>query len=1159
MNKILNPNSLGVKIPLRFNLMTIMRVFLLLITIGLSSVYANSTYAQTKIDINVNDVELEDLFKEIQDSSEFIFFYNDDLIKNNNKVTLSLSKASLSNILDLAFANTGLSYKIDGRQVVVKKAEKPQVFQNLDSEVSTLPLQSSITGTVTDADGSPLPGANVLVKGTTNGTQTDFDGNYTITADSDATLVFSYIGFASQEVAIGGQSSINIAMAEDASQLSEVVVTGYSSQTRGDITGAVSSVNMSEAVKAPIVNAAEALEGRVTGVSIINNGTPGGAPKITIRGFGTSNNTGPLFIIDGVQTEDASVLNSINPNDISQMNVLKDGAAAIYGARASNGVVIVTTKGGGYNMAKPQISVDAYSGYAEATNLPELLNSQQLGDVLFTGATNDGVAFDHPQYGNGSSAVVPSTLQGYTRVNTYNPIVRGPASAATTPGGTRWLDEITQNAQVNSASISLQNGTETGKYFMSANYLNREGILKTTGFKQGTTRLNSEFKLGDKVRIGEHLSLSFSNTVRGNTINDALRSSPLIPVVDDEGRFVGTGAQGTGNSRSPVAQLIRGQDNFNKLFRVFGDIYLSAEILDGLTFKTTFAGNIESLDSRAFQALDPEHGEPLGTNTLTEQNIDNFGWNWSNTLNYSKTFGDHSLNALVGIESVENGSKGKRVSRDGFIFETPEFYLLNNGTGTPNVGVAFDNGNTLASIFGTASYSYKGKYFGTVTVRNDKSSRFVGDNKSQTFPSFSAGWLISKEDFFPQDTFITRLKLKGSWGQLGNQTLPANNPTQNITLLNENLANYALDGSIISTGVLLNQVGNPDLKWETSEATNVGLEIGLFDNKLTVDFDYFNIDTKDLITRDNSLISTTAIDAQAPLVNLGSVNNKGFDLGIGYNNETASGVSYGITANISKYKNEVTELISEFQTGRSDLRGGAVTRTTVGRPISSFFGRRVTGFDGNGRFTYADVTGEGTIDDDDRDYIGSPHPDFTYGINLSVAYKGFDLSTLLSGSQGNDVYNYEKIFTDFPTFVNGNRSVRVLDSWTPTNTNASLPAISNTITNSETQPNSYFVEDGSFLRMKNIQIGYSLPETVIDQIGIESFRIYIQASNLFTITGYDGLDPEVTTNNAFGQNNLLVSGQTPNNNNTSGNLSLGIDFGTFPQARIFTLGVNLKL
>lgn len=1017
-------------------------------------------------------------------------------------------------------------------------------FQMVDAKAPSTDLtidayQVTISGTVTDDTGAPLPGANVVVKGTTNGTQTDFDGNYTITADENATLVFSYIGFATQEIPINGQTTIDITLSEDTNQLSEVVVLGYASQTRGDLTGSVASVDVSEATKQPLVNAAEALEGRVTGVTVVNTGTPGDAPKIVIRGFGTSNNTNPLYIIDGVQTDNANVLNSINPQDIEQINVLKDGAAAIYGARASNGVVIITTKSGSYNQGEPVVSLDVYSGIARAANEPSLLNVEQHANMIFESLSNDGATVTHPQYGDGPTPTIPSQLVGYTRVVSYDPITRAPRSATVRPGGTDWLDAITQNAQVQNVSMSIQNGNETGKYFMSANFLNREGIFLETGFKQGTTRLNSEFKIGDKIIIGEHLNASFSN--RGNNsseVNNAFRMSPLIPVYDDEGDFAGTGAPGLSNTRSPVAQLLRRKDDYNKIFRVFGDVYLQAQLYEGLTFKTTISGNIENFSQRRFQALDPEHIEPLSTNTLFEQDINSFTWTWNNTLNYTKTIGDHNLNALVGIEAVEDGSKGKQISRNGFLFETPDFYLLSNGSGTPNVDFAFDGETSLFSIFGTANYSYAGKYFATVTVRNDKSSRFLGDNQSQTFPSFSAGWLISEEDFFPKDSFISRLKLKGSWGQLGNQTLPVNNPTINISQLNEQLANYALNGSSISTGAILNSVGNPDLKWETSETANFGIEAGFFDDELFLTFEVFDIQTKDLINRDNSLISTTAIDAQAPFVNLGDVQNRGFDLAIGYNHTTSYGLNYSVQANISRYKNEVKEWISDFTVGRTNLRGGAVTRTEVGQPISYFYGREVTGFDSNGRFTYRDVNGDGQIDDEnDRTFIGSPHPDFTYGINLSMDYKGFDLSAFFSGSQGNDVYNYEKIFTDFPTFFNGNRSTRVLDSWTPDNTDATLPALSQTIQNAETQPNSYFVEDASFLRLKNLQIGYTFPNNITESLGMSSLRLYLQGTNLFTITDYEGFDPEVISND---------------------NLSLAIDFGNFPLSQIFTVGINTK-
>ena len=678
---------------------------------------------------------------------------------------------------------------------------------------------------------------------------------------------------------------------------------------------------------------------------------------------------------------------------------------------------------------------------------------------------------------------------------------------------------------------------------LSANYLNRQGILNDTGFKQGITRLNSEFKIGEFITIGEHLNASFSNQNEGTleAINMAYRSSPLIPVFDDEGDFAGTGLSSTGlsNTRNPVALLSRGSDNYNKIFRVFGDLYLQAQLYEGLTFRTTISGNIEHFSQRRFQKLDPEFSEPLSVNTLFEQSIDNWTWTWNNVLNYSKVVGDHNINALVGIEAVEESSKGMGVSRNDYLFETPDFYLLSNGAGSPNIDFAYDGGNTLFSIFGTANYSYKGKYFATVTLRNDKSSRFLGDNQSQTFPSFSAGWLVSDEDFFPADGLISRLKLKASYGQLGNQTLPANNPTINISNLNEVLGNYAINGSSIATGAILSQVGNPNLKWETSVSTNFGFEMGLFDNDLSISFEYFDIDTKDLITRDLSLISTTAIDAAAPLVNLGDIQNTGFDLAIGYSHETDYGLNYSINANISHYKNEVKNLISDFQAGRTDLRGGAVTRTEVGRSISEYFGRRVTGLDANGRFTYEDVNGDGTINDDDRTYIGSPHPDFTYGVNLAASYKNFDLSAFFSGSQGNDAYNYQKIFSDFPTFFGSNQSTRVLNAWTPDNTNTSVPALSQNITNAETNPNSYFVEDASFLRLKNLQIGYTFDDTIASKIGLDMLRVYVQGTNLFTITDYNGLDPEVISND---------------------NLSLGIDGPNpvFPLAQILSIGINTK-
>ena len=1003
---------------------------------------------------------------------------------------------------------------------------------------------AQVSGTVLDdRTGETLIGASVLIKGTFDGSVTDIDGRFNLpTAKAGDILTITYIGYNEKEMTVGSESTMEIRLSQGIS-LDEIVVTGYATQTRGDITGSVASVDMLEAVKTPVVNAAEALQGRVTGVSVVTNGNPGDAPKINIRGFGTSNNTNPLYIIDGLQTDDPNALNYINPDDIDQMNVLKDGAAAIYGARASNGVVIITTKGGGYDMEKPLVTVNAYTGSSSISNTPGLLNAQQHADMIWQSQANDGLETSHPQYGDGASPNIPSSIVGYTRVASYNPITFAPVgefNATVAPGGTDWIDAISQSAKLTNLSLSIANGEKNGKYYLGANYLKRDGILNHTGFNRGNVKVNSEYKIGKRIRIGEHFNLSYTkgNSGTDEAIEGALRMTPLLPVMDDAGNFTGVAGPGLSNTRNPAAQLYRTRNNFNKRFNLLGDTYISAEIFDGLTAKSVIAGGFGTLDTRSFTALDPEHGEPISNNTLNEQNQTSFNWNWTNTLNYVKTAGDHYINGIVGVEALKETSKGLGISRQGYLFEVPEFYLLGNGSGVPNVDYAFDGASSLFSIFASANYNFKEKYYVTATLRQDESSRFVGDNKSDIFPSFSVGWDLTKEDFFPQGGFFDRIKFKGSWGQLGNQTLPANNPTINISNLSESLANYSFDGSTVTTGALLTQVGNPDLKWETSVSTNVGVDLSMLDHKFQVTLELFNIKTRDLITRDFSSISSTAIDAGAPLVNLGDIQNRGIDLSLGYGDRTSSGFGYDISFNISRYKNEVLSLINDAPVaGRGDLRNGAVTRTEVGDELSYFYGREITGFDATGRFTYADVNGDGIIDDEDRTKLGSPHPDFTYGINLKLDYKGFDASLFFTGSQGNEIYNYNKVFTDFGLFFNGNRSDRVLNAWTPSNTDTDVPALTTSYPLEEASSNSYFVEDGSYFRLRNLQVGYTLPTSMTDKANLESLRVYIQGTNLFTRTKYQGFDPEIISYD---------------------NLSLGIDRRIYPMSKVITFGTNIR-
>lgn len=1002
----------------------------------------------------------------------------------------------------------------------------------------------TVSGTVSDETGV-LPGANVLIKGTTTGTQTDFDGNYTLLdVGSDATLVFSYIGYKSAEVVVAGQETIDITLEEDAARLDEVIVTGYGTQTRGEITGAVASVEVNEAVKVPVQNAAELLQGRVTGVTVTQSGTAGDAPKINVRGFGSSNNTDPLFIIDGVQTDNGDVLNNINPTDIKEMTVLKDAAAAIYGARASNGVIIITTKGGGYNMDGPVFDFDFYTGFAELANSVDLLNVDQHADVLWESLVNqnaiNGITAPpfHAQYGGAdgnSGPVVPATVQG-AAINGV------PFTTTVKPnGGTDWIEAITQTAVVNNASISVSNGGETGRYFMSTSFLQRQGVVRNTDFYRGSTRLNSEFKVGrnKKLTVGQHLNVSYTKASRGtDTATElALRITPLIPVRNDAGEFAGTEGLELGNSGNPVADLFRARHDYEKNYNFLGDVYANYSITDNLSIKTVAAAGFNILNTREFTALNPEAKEARNNATLTETDVTTYNWSWSNTINYRNTFGKHSLNALGGVEAIKERGKGKEISRSSFLNEDVNFVLLSNGIATANVDDAFDGSTTLYSIFGTANYDFDGKYFLTATVRNDKSSRFLGDNQSQTFPSVSAGWELTKEDFFNSEGFLNRLKLRASYGELGNQTLPIRNPAQNGFFQSQEFADYAFDGGQIRDGVLLTQVGNPDLKWETSTSLNLGVDFSIIDSKLSGFVEYFNIETKDLIVRDLNAVSLTAIDAGAPFVNFGTVRNKGVDIQLNWRDNIGEDFNYSISGNLSTVDNEVTEFKAPLQGNSEGIRKGQVTRTETGEELSYFFGRNVIGLTPEGRFIYEDVNGDGVTDTADRTKIGSPHADFTYGANFNANYKNIDISFFFQGSQGNDLWNYNKIFTDYAFFFNGNRSTRTLDAVSASNPGGSFPALSSTSQNNEDEPNSSYVEDGSYLRLKNLTIGYTLPKTVLESAGISSVRVYLTGTNLFTITDYEGFDPEV----------LPID-----------NLTLGLDRRINPLSRVITLGANLK-
>ena len=1011
--------------------------------------------------------------------------------------------------------------------------------------------QNSISGSVFDESNNPIPGATVVVDGSNTGVVTDFDGNYQINASAGDQLTFSSLGFGSQTITVGNQNQINVTLSASVDILDEVVVSGYQTQSRRTLSGAIGTVDTDEAFKTQVTNSAEALQGRVAGVQVIAGGAPGAAPVVRIRGYSTTNDNNPLYVIDGIQTTDPNVMRDINPQDIENISVLKDGSAAIYGARASNGVIVVTTKKGDYN-SKNTFEVDANYGLSTVTRKPDMLNIQQHADMTWQSILNDGNTPTHPQYGSGPTPSIP----GFLNV----PMPSGPtyvgAQAKVTPGGTNWLDELFETAETKQVSLSASGGSETGRFRLSANYMNQGGVMVYTGFERASTRLNSEFKIGDKITVGSRLNVTFDkeSTAPNDPIQRATGSSPLVPVRDTNGNFAGTytNASRLGIHNNPISELYRSKDDYNKNLRAIGDMFFQWEITPELRFKTAAGINMRDLHGRYFTALNPEHGEALSVNTLTEQHFRQDEWSVTNTLNYRNTFGEHSLDVLVGTEALKQSFKGSQILRTDYLYESPDFYLMSNGAGTPVVNYASQNSSSIFSLFATANWSWGGKYGATATVRKDDTSRFARATSDAVFPSASAFWLLSNEDWFDSQVFDI-LKLRLSYGELGNQQIGGSNLDVNISDQNEFIAYYNFQGAgLASPGATLISKGNPNLTWETMTAMNVAFDMGFFDNRLTATIDVFKNETNGLVGEDTNKISTTAIDSSAPFTNLGSMVSSGFDLSLSYGDQTSSGMRYNLSANITKSSNEVKELIADSFSGFGD-RVGSVSRTSVGEPLAYFYGRNVLGIFQNdaevaahasqdgaapGRFKYEDINGDGVINDNDRTKIGDPHPDFLFGVNLNLGYKNWDLSMFVNGSIGNDIFDNTALYYESPAFFNSNRSTKVLDAWTPSNTDATYPALSETILNNEfTSSNSFFIRDGSYVRLRSVQLGYTLPDSLASKLGASSARIYYNGTNLLTLTDFDGFDPDV-----------------PN----GGSLLLGWYTGQYPSNSTSSIGLNIK-
>ena len=1045
-----------------------------------------------------------------------------------------------------------------------------------------------VTGTVIDNQGMPIPGVSVIEQGTTNGVVTDFDGKFSIEVPDTAVLLFSYLGYTTLEVPVAGQNLLSVTMESEASSLSEVVVVGYGTQRKADLTGAVSVVDVSSMTKQPSAQVSEQLQGRVSGVTIASSGQPGEPPQVRIRGINTFGSSSPLYVVDGVPVSD---VNSLNPNDIATMQVLKDaGSASIYGARAANGVIIITTKKG-----KGDLSV-TYNGYYGTQTVPsgnvyDIATPQDHADLRWMAMqnSNPGEPITDAQYGSGAQPSLPfyilpgGAAEGsvdesayfvdpfYTdagAVGGFNQIIRA------NQDGTNWFQEIFSPAPITSHDVSIGRGGEKGSTMFSMSYFDQEGTLINTYYEKYTVRLNSDFNFSENFRIGENLSVSLSEgnrvSVTGeNPINHAYRQQPIIPVYDIMGNFAGTQAPSLGNAQNPVAILERNRNNFSRTSRILGNIYAELDFLDGFTARTSFGGDYFNTNGQTFTYPTYENQENSTVNQLTENAFTGFNWTWSNTLQYKKKFNDrHDLTALVGTEAYHNQYEAVTAVAQGFYSFDPDYVGLGTSSGT-QTNTGFYTEDALYSLFGRLDYIYADKYLFGATIRRDATSRFTNP-RHDWFPAVSAGWRISEESFMEDVHWINDLKLRGGYGTMGNQMNVEAANAFTTYASSQTSSFYALDGSnsSILEGFYRNRIGNPDAGWEKNINANIGLDANLFNNRLQITADYYRKDVVDLLY--NPELPGTAGVSTAPYVNIAEMKNSGFDLSATTFVDITSELRMDAHLSFTTYDNEIVSIadgVDYFDQEGRRFNGSTLVRNAVGHSVGQFFGYKITGFwntpqeiseanssaqqilgnpdaeyqqdIGLGRFRYEDVNGDGYISAEDRTFLGNPNPKFTGGLNLDFAYRNWDFSIFLYGSYGNDIWNQVKWWHDFYSSFGGAKSTTALyDSWTPTNTNATAPIqeVGGTFSTANV-PNSYFVEDGSYLRAKNVQLGYTFTESIFGEFGLDNVRLYVQATNLFTITNYSGVDPELT----------------------GGATAFGIDEGAYPVPRQFLVGINVSL
>lgn len=992
-----------------------------------------------------------------------------------------------------------------------------------------------LKGKVSDEKGTPLSGATIRVKETQNSVTSDESGVYTIEVPAAGkTLVISYVGMISRELPVNDPGVQNITLSPGADALTDVVVVGYGSLRKKDLTGSVGTVKNAQLTQVATPDAVQALQGRVAGVQVIaNSGEPGAGSRIRIRGIGSINGSNPIYVVDGYQTGDISF---ISPQDIESIDVLKDASAtAIYGARGANGVVVVTTKKGKRGPAK--FMVDAYAGFQEAWRTMPMTDATQFSNLVLEGYENDGTPL------NPNSELY--TRLDYVRNNKYK--------------GTNWQDEVMQQGFMQNYTLTVAGGSDQSKYRLSGTYFSQDGIVKNSSMEKYFINFNNDYTFSKWLTAGvsgafTHFEKNYYNSdLYSGVLTTALSADPLAAAWDKITNNWGRADISYTNNPARSVDELKNNKGYGNY--IVANVYAQAKLMEGLTFRTQFGtsynvGHNKSYSPEFFIATD----EARDRSSLWERRSEFNSWLWSNFLNYNKTIGKHSIGAMIGAEMQE----GKYSDFSATAYDVPantELMYMSSSQSTEFVVNSNQSETGLQSFFGRVNYGYDDRYLLTATVRRDGSSKFLDQNRWGTFPSFAGAWVISNEGFMKNNGLVSFLKLRAGWGKVGNEQ-SASAYGYVTTMGGNNI--YVFNDQLVQ-GFAPTQLANPELKWEVSQQTNIGVDVNFFDNKLTFTADYFDRQTQDMIV---AVPIPNYVGAAAPRVNAGTMQNKGFEVTAGYHG--GGELKYSIGANMSFIKNEVTNLGGGApQDGGGVGKIGNTTRTEVGMPFPYYYGLKTDGIfntqaeldahknkNGNpiqpnakpGDVKFIDQNGDGVIDDKDRVELGTPYPTFEFGFNADFAYKGFDLKIFIQGVQGNEIvngmlYNTRNISNSGGGW-NNFETIR-LNRWTAATPENNEPRMTSRDPNNNMRFSDRYVMDGSYIRMKNIQLGYTLPGEWTKRAKISNLRIYVAADNLFTITDYEGFDPEV--------------GEYYYNP-----YAYGVDVGTYPQPRTFRGGITLN-